>query len=200
MDPTTRVPMSAQTPSTGSPQQPANTASAGGSGSGQPDPQPVSRPTAGAEGSPRVSFGPEPSGTLGQSTRAVADDISALVRAEVALAKAELMVGVKAKAIGAGLLVAVALLGWLAVQGLLLALGFGIAALGLPGWAAALIVTALLLAVAAAAGLVARRKLAVPVSVETSKHNVEEDVTWAKRHLSPQEQPAGPQETGSPTR
>src|SRR5688500_15737042 len=86
------------------------------------------------------------------AARAVAEDASALVKAELALAKAELTEGIREKAVGAGLLAAAAVFGWLGFQGLLITLGF-VLALFLPGWAAALIVTLLLLACAAIAGL-----------------------------------------------
>ena len=122
--------------------------------------------------------------TIGASTalKAVAQDTSELVRAEIALAKAELMAGVTANATGVGMLVAAGVLVWLAVQGLLIAAGFALA-LVLPGWAAALIVSLVLIVVAAVLGMVARGKLKTPVSVETAKSNMQEDVAWFRTHL-----------------
>ncbi|HWB72287.1 MAG TPA: phage holin family protein [Egibacteraceae bacterium] len=111
------------------------------------------------------------------------EDASALIRAEIALAKTELTRAVKAKATGGGLLVGAGVCGWLALQGLLLAAGFALA-LVLPGWAAALVVSVLLLMAAGVLALVGRRLLATPVSIETTKHNVEEDLAWTKAHLS----------------
>jgi hypothetical protein len=122
------------------------------------------------------------------AARAVAEDASALVKAELALAKAELTEGIREKAVGAGLLAAAAVFGWLGFQGLLITLGF-VLALFLPGWAAALIVTLLLLVGAAIAGLLARKRLTSPVSVATTKRNVEEDVAWTKAHLSRPQRP-----------
>lgn len=132
---------------------------------------------------PRVSFGPKPTIGVGAAGKAVAEDISALVKAEIALAKAELSDGVKAKGMGAGAFGAAAVLGWLGLQGLLLTIGFALA-LVLPGWAAALIVTAVLLIGAGVAAMVGKKKMAVPVKLDTTKANVEEDVAWTKSHLA----------------
>ncbi len=131
---------------------------------------------------PRYNFGPKPTIGVGAAGKAVAEDISDLVRAEVALAKAELANGIKAKAVGAGAFGAAGALGWLGFQGLLIAAGFALA-LVLPGWAAALIVAVALLIAAAIAAAVGRSKMATPVSLDTTKANVEEDVAWTKSHL-----------------
>ena len=138
--------------------------------------------SAGAATGPRFSFGPRPTMGIGAAGKAVAEDVSALVKAEVALAKAEIADGVKAKATGLAAFVAVAVLGWLALQGLLITAGFALA-LVVPAWAAALIVTGVLLLAAGIAALVGKRMLATPVSLDTTKANVEEDVAWTKSHL-----------------
>lgn len=140
-----------------------------------------SPPGSGADG-PRLNFGPKPTVGVGAAGKAVAADISDLVKAEVALAKAELSDGVKAKAIGAGAFTAAGLLGWLGLQGLLITLGF-VLAIWLPAWAAALVVTVALLAGAGIAAMIGKRKIATPVSLDTTKANVEEDVAWTKSHL-----------------
>ena len=138
-------------------------------------------PGAGA-GRPRLNFGPKPTMSVGEAGKAVAEDISGLVKAEIALAKAELSDGLKAKAVGAGAFGAAGVLGWLGLQGLLLTIGF-VLAVWLPAWAAALIVTAVLLVGAGVAALVGKKKMATPVSLDTTKANVEEDVAWTKSHL-----------------
>lgn len=122
--------------------------------------------------------------TVGASTaaKAVVDDLRGLVQAEVALARAELQSSLRDKAARIGLFAAAAAAGWLALQGLLITLGFVIA-LFLPGWVAALIVTALLGVVAGIAALIGRRRLATRVSVDTTKQNVQEDLALAKAHL-----------------
>jgi uncharacterized membrane protein YqjE len=133
-------------------------------------------------GKPRFDLGPKPTVGVGAAGKAVAEDISALVKAEIALAKAELSEGAKAKAVGAGAFAGAGIMGWLGLQGLLITLGF-VLALWVPAWAAALIVTGVLLVGAAIAALVGRSKITTPVSLDTTKANVEEDVAWTKSHL-----------------
>lgn len=112
----------------------------------------------------------------------LAEGVSALVRAEVDLAKAEFAAGVKAKATGIGLVVAAAVLGWLGLQGLLLAAGFALA-LVVPGWAAALIVTGALFLLAAILGAVAAPQLRKPVGIDGAKEQASKDVAWVKQRL-----------------
>jgi ABC-type proline/glycine betaine transport system permease subunit len=133
----------------------------------------------------RSLFGPPPTMSTADAVKQVAEDASALVKAEIALAKAEIMEGVRSKAMGAGMFAAAGVLAAIAGLGLLLMLGFLLAEVGgLPGWASALIVSATLLLIAAVLVLVGKRKLAAEVSVETTKRNVEEDVAWTKQHLT----------------
>lgn len=130
----------------------------------------------------RFTFGARPTIGAGPALKAVAQDTSELVRAEIQLAKSELMTGVTANATGIGMLVGAAVMLWLAVQGLLITLGF-VLAIWLPGWASALIVSVLLILIAVVLALVARGKLKTPVSVDQAKANVQEDVAWFKTHL-----------------
>ncbi len=140
-------------------------------------------PEAGSEG----AFGRRPSVGTAAAARAVAEDASALVRAEIELAKAELLIGVRAKATGAGLLAGAGVLAALAGLALLLALGFALAEVaGLPGWASALIVAGLLLLVAAILVLLGRKALATPIDLEPAKERLREDVEHAKRNLGRQ--------------
>jgi hypothetical protein len=133
----------------------------------------------GTQGDDQAAHG----GTVG-AVRTLAEDVSALVRAEIALAKAEILAGVRPKALGAGLLAAAGVLAGIAFLGLLITLGFVLSEVaGLPGWASALIVSGALLLTAVALVLIGRAKLATAVGLETTKRNVQEDVTWAKRHL-----------------
>ena len=140
---------------------------------------------------------------LSAAAKAVAEDISTLVRAEIDMAKAEVSQGVKAKTTGIGLVLAAAVLAWLAVQGLLIAAGLALA-LVLPGWAAALVVAGALLLLGIILALVARPKLRAQVGVSEAKRQaqadvdytksrlqaprtkqqVQEDITWTKSHLS----------------
>jgi len=137
---------------------------------------------AGPDSGPRLNFGPKPTVGVGAAGKAVAEDISALVKAEIALAKAEVSDGMKAKAVGAGAFGAAAVLGWLGLQGVLITIGF-VLAIWLQAWAAALVVTAVLLIGAGIAAMVGKNKMATPVSLDTTKAKVEEDVAWAKTHL-----------------
>jgi len=122
--------------------------------------------------------------TIGASAAAgaVAQDLRDLVRAEVALAQAELKPVVQAKATGAALFGVAGAAGWLALQGLLITLGL-VLALFLPDWAAALIVSVLLLVVAGVAALVGRRQLARPARLDTTVASVQEDLAVARQHL-----------------
>lgn len=130
----------------------------------------------------RINFGPRPTIGVPAAGKAVAEDLSALVKAEIALAKAELSEGVKGKAAGAGAFGAAAVFGWLALQGVLITIGFGLATV-LPGWLAALIVTLVLIVGAAIAAGIGKAKIKTPVTLRTTKANVEEDVAWTKSHL-----------------
>jgi hypothetical protein len=130
----------------------------------------------------RFPFGARPTVGAAAALKAVAQDTSELVRAEIDLAKAEVSEGLKENGTGIGLVVGAGVLMWLAVQGLLIAAGFALA-LVMPGWAAALIVSGVLILIAAVLGLIARNKLGTTVSVEQAKSNVQEDVAWVKTHL-----------------
>ncbi len=124
-----------------------------------------------------VTIGPGP------AAKAVAEDLSALLKAEVALARAELVAGVTPKLRGAALLAAAAVL-VVGASLVLLAAAVLLVALVLPEWAAALVVALVLLLAAGGLALVGRKSLAAgSLSMETTKHNVEEDLSWAKAHL-----------------
>jgi len=119
----------------------------------------------------------------GAAAKAVAEDASALVRAEIALAKAELQSALAKKAAGAGMLVGAAVAGWLGLQGVLITVGFVLSAVGLPGWAAAAIVSGALLLVTALLALLGKRRMEAKVSLETTKQSVERDVALTKSRL-----------------
>lgn len=140
--------------------------------------------------SPRVDTGarhradPTTSIGVGAAGRAVAEDISALVNAHMELTKAEVARTAKDAATRAGAFGAAGVLGWLALQGLLVTAGFALA-LVVPAWAAALIVSAVLLLGAAVAALVGKRKK-TRVSLEATKATVKQDVDTIKTHLGKQ--------------
>jgi hypothetical protein len=93
--------------------------------------------------------------TLGQLVAQASEDLSELVRYEIALAKSEVMADVK-KGVAAGGLFAVAgFFGLLALITLLISAGFGLIAAGFSAWLAFLIVTGALLLLAVLLVLVA---------------------------------------------
>ena len=103
--------------------------------------------------------------TLGQLVAQASDDLSGIVRAEIALAKAELRGDVKNAALGGGLFGAAGYLGLLASITLVIAAAYGLVAAGLAHWLAFLIVTVVLLVLAGILALVGRsrmRKLGPP--------------------------------------
>ena len=115
--------------------------------------------------------------------RSISSDVSLLVRKQIELAKREIADMAGAKARGAGLLAAAAILG-------LYVLGFvGLAAaaaldLVLPRWAAHLIVGGVFLLIAVVAGLAGRRALTADgATPERTKETLREDVEWAKQQL-----------------
>ena len=131
----------------------------------------------------REFFSRRPTVGPGPAAQAVVTDISDLVKAEVALAKQELTQKATEKGMGAGLFVGAAIAGWLALQGLLITAGFALA-LVLPAWAAALIVSVVLLLVAGLLAFIGKKKFSTPLGLDTTKTNVQEDVAWAKAHLN----------------
>ncbi len=97
--------------------------------------------------------------TIGQLVASASKDISTIVRAEVALAKAEVTTGVASLGKGAGLLAAAGVVGIFAVAFLLTAAAWGLVALGLPAWAGFLIVCGVLLVVALILALVGKKAI-----------------------------------------
>ena len=84
--------------------------------------------------------------TLGQLVADATTDLQEIVRAEIALAKAELAADAQRGGIAAGMFGAAGYLGLLASIVLVIAAAYGIAALGLaPGWAFLIVGGALLL-------------------------------------------------------
>jgi uncharacterized membrane protein YqjE len=109
---------------------------------------------------------------------------SLLVRKEIELAKAELRANVRSEikmASGLGVAGICALIG---LEMLLVALALGLMEAGvLPGWAAALIIAGVVLAIGAAAGLWGWAKR-VRKPLETTQRSVKEDVRWARERMS----------------
>jgi hypothetical protein len=121
--------------------------------------------------------------SLGDLTKQLSSDVSALVRSEVALAKAEVAARTATLARGGALVAVAALFGTIVVACLVTA---AVAALSLAMdvWLAALIVAALAAVVAGVAGLIgvkAIRAASPPLPVDTVE-SAKEDVAWVKAH------------------
>ena len=114
--------------------------------------------------------------TIGQLVADATRDVSELVRHEIALAKAELKRDLARAGAGAGLLGAAGFLAAVAFVLLCIAGAYGLVAAGLDPWLAFLIVTVVLLVLAAVLGLVGRaqlRKVTPPErTIATSKDTV----------------------------
>jgi putative superfamily III holin-X len=97
--------------------------------------------------------------SLGQLVAQASDDLSSIVRAEIALAKAELRGDVKNAALGGGLFGAAGYLGVLASVTGVVTVAYALVAAGLRPWLAFLIVTVALLLVAGILALIGRSRL-----------------------------------------
>jgi uncharacterized membrane protein YqjE len=119
--------------------------------------------------------------SIGELVKDLATETSTLVRQEIDLAKAEMTERGKQAGKGAGILGAAALVGLLAAGALTACL---IAALDLAmaTWLAALVVTVVFGAIAAALAMIGRKQIqeAAPPVPEQAIDSVKEDVQWAK--------------------
>ncbi len=128
-----------------------------------------------------AQHGAPESQTLGALVHQLSQQIPELIRSEIRLAQAELTA--KGKRAGIGL-------GMFSAAGLLAVFGFGVVvaacvlalALVLPGWAAALIVAAVLFIAAGVAALLGKKQVdeATPLVPERTVQSVKEDVEAVK--------------------
>jgi uncharacterized membrane protein YqjE len=122
---------------------------------------------------------------LGELLKDLSQQFTTLVRQEIDLAKAELDEKARTALPAIGLL-AGAVIAALAGIGALTAMLILALAEAMPGWAAALIVTALWLLLAAALAFVGRNRLAeagTPIPEKTVE-TVKEDVEWLKSRIT----------------
>jgi uncharacterized membrane protein YqjE len=123
--------------------------------------------------------------STGELVRELSEQASTLVRKEIELAKVEMTEKGRQAGIGVVLLVGAGVAG-LAMLGALTA--FLIVALdeAVPGWAAALIVTAMWAVVGVALALVGRQKLreAGPAVPEKTVETLKEDIEWLRHPTS----------------
>ena len=106
-----------------------------------------------------MSTDPRPERTLGQLVASATEDISALIRSEIALAKAEIAVQAKKGGVAGGLLAGAAVVLFYSVYFIFITLAEGIQAMGLPRWASFLIVTVVMLIAAGILGWLGVRKM-----------------------------------------
>ena len=112
------------------------------------------------------------------------EQISSLLRDEVALAKVEVEVAAKRAGIGAGLFGAAGVLGHYGGAVLLAAIVLALA-LVLPAWLSALIVALVLFVIAGVAALMGKKKVATATApLDTSTRNVQADVDAVKAGAS----------------
>jgi hypothetical protein len=97
--------------------------------------------------------------TLGQLVAEATQDVTEIMRGEIALAKAELKVDIKNGAIGGGLFGAAGYLGFLASILLTIAAAYGLVAAGLRPWLAFLVLAVALLLIAALLALIGRSRI-----------------------------------------
>lgn len=115
--------------------------------------------------------------SVGRLVAQLSEQVARLVRAEIDLARTELVARAKQAGIGAGLLAGAGLLSLYALAALLAAAVLGLAVV-VPVWLAALIVGVVLLVVAGVLALVGRRSLArgLPPTPQRAIDNVKQDV------------------------
>jgi hypothetical protein len=113
-----------------------------------------------------VDGGPRESRSIGALVSSITEDLSTLVRGEIALAKAEMAQSAKNAARGAAMFAVAGVLGFLGLIFLLVALAYGLVEAGLDVWAGFLIVALLLVVIGGilvAVGAAAVKKAKGPV-------------------------------------
>jgi len=135
--------------------------------------------------SPHATADTEPS--IGSLVSAASRDVSTLIRAEVELAKAEVVKEVKTAAKGAAMFVVAAIFGFFLLVMLLLAFAEGLIALGLDRWAGYLVVAGVLLLTAAILVLVGMRTIKKLKAPERTIETTKDTLAWAKH---PTKEPA----------
>ena len=124
----------------------------------------------------KPTVGDQPERTIGQLVADASKEVSGLLRAEIDLAKAEISADVSRAAVGAGLFGAAAYMAATAFVLLCIAAAYGLVEAGLPPWAAFLIVTGVLLVIAAVLAFVGKgrmSKIGPPQrTIDTAKDSV----------------------------
>jgi hypothetical protein len=119
--------------------------------------------------------------TIGRLVADASRDVSSLIRNEIALAKSELKISIKAGGLGVGMFAGAAFLGVLAVIMLSIAIAFFLHMTGLDLSWCFLIVFALYVALAAVLGLVGLRSIKKVRAPERAIHQAQETKNVLKR-------------------
>jgi uncharacterized membrane protein YqjE len=123
--------------------------------------------------------------SLPEIVKDLSADLGQLVHNEIALAKSEIQENVARLGTGAGLLGGAGVAGLFALEFVFLAIMFGLVALGLQTWLAALIVAVVLGAVAAVMAMRGKSKVANATVVPAATiANVKKDVTLIKHDVA----------------
>jgi Flp pilus assembly protein TadB len=118
----------------------------------------------------------------GELVKQLADEVSALVKAEIELARTELTEKGKRAGIGLGQLGAAGIVALYALGALTACFIAALAAVGLPVWVAALIVAVVYGIIAAVLYFIGRQQLekGIPPTPERTQKTIKEDIEWAK--------------------
>jgi len=133
--------------------------------------------------------------SIGELVQDASTQISALVRAEIELAKAELGETAKRGGIGAGMFVAAAVVLLLSLPFGFVALAEGLVAVGLWRWLSYLIVVAFFWLLAALLGLLGYRSVRRLRKPERTLETVKDTARWA-RHPTTSKATGGSPDTG----
>lgn len=117
--------------------------------------------------------------SAGTLMKEVTEDLSSLIRQEIALAKQEVGEAVSAKVKGMIVIMIGAALGFFALIFVLMAIRDGFNEF-LPPWASDFATAAVLITLAVLAALFAKKKLSTPISTELTKLSVSEDIETLK--------------------
>lgn len=117
--------------------------------------------------------------TAGQLVKEVTEDFSTLIRKEIELAKQELGKSVSEKLMGAAIFAVVGFIGLFVLIFLLLAIRDAFTELWAP-WISDLATAGVLVLLSGGAALIARKKLATPISAELTSKSIKEDVELMK--------------------
>ena len=122
-----------------------------------------------------------PERTLGQLVADATQDLSTIMRSEIALAKAEIGADAKKAGAGAGMFAAAATFAFLALILLLIAAAFGLVAAGLAPWLSFLIVAGVLLVLGAILAIVGKSSISkIKGKPEATIKNAQETIAALK--------------------